>query len=167
MQIKFKIVYLDANFLVDWFIRKQPDLRKRARALLAHFFSRGIILALSSLTIDEVWKGIKEEIKEEKEITYWDERVFFSLQDFTKKILENPEKIHIIQFQNLQSSIMEALNNIQVFHLQPRDAFHLAIMKDNEIMAIVTRDEKFIKQQSKMGIKVITLKNEKEIKKKN
>lgn len=149
-----KVIYLDANFLVDWFIRKQPTIKKRARILLVKLLTQFDILTFSPLTIDESWKGIKEEIDIKRFHSYSEDIIFSQLENFTKKILTH-NKMKIVQLQNLRDGILYALNLLRRFLLEPRDSFHLAIMKDNEIIFIVTRDEKIIKNQSQIGIKVI------------
>ena len=62
----------------------------------------------------------------------------------------------IIQFFNSQEGIISALQNIKEYELHPRDAFHLALMKNNQLTTIVTDDPKFINQQIKMGIRIVT-----------
>ncbi len=150
-----KVIYLDANFLVDWFVRKQPTIKKRARILLVKLLTQFDILTFSPLTIDESWKGIKEEIDTEKLRPYSEDSIFSQLENFTKKILTH-NKMKIVQLQNLQDGILYALNLLRRFSFEPRDSFHLAIMKDNEIIFIATRDGKIIRNQSQIGIKVIT-----------
>ena len=148
-------IYLDSNFLVDCFVRKEPELKKRARILLAKLLKQFDILSYSTLTIDEFWKGLKMEITYTKQIPYSDDYIFSQLEVFTKKILSY-EKMEAIQFQNLQNGIEIALSALKEFSLLPRDAFHLAIMRDNDITAIVSRDKKFITKQQEMGIKIHT-----------
>lgn len=148
-------IYLDSNFLVDYFVRKEPELKKRARILLAKLLKQFDILFYSPLTIDEFWKGIKMEIAYNKQMSYSNDYIFSQLEVFTKKILAY-EKMEAIQFQNLKNSIKIALFILKEFSLLPRDAFHLAIMRDNDITAMVSRDKKFIMRQHEMGIKVYT-----------
>lgn len=151
-----KIVYLDANFLVDWFIRKQPTLKKRARVLLARLLAQFDTLAFSPLTVDESWKGIKEEIDSERVYPYSKDLIFAKLENFTEKVLTH-SKTEIVQLQDPHEGVRYALNFLKQFSLEPRDAFHLAIMKDNGIIFMVTRDNKFIKKQSQMEIKIVKI----------
>ena len=151
-----KVVYLDANFLVDWSVRKEPELRKRARIFLAILSRSFDFLCFSPLTIDEFWKGIKIELAG-RGASYSDEFVFLNLKIFTEKILSH-KKMRVVQLQNPQKGIGQALTILKEYALEPRDAFHLAIMRDNSINKIVTRDkDDFIKKQGLMGIQVVEI----------
>lgn len=147
------VAYLDANFLIDWLIRKDPALKKRARILLAKLLSRFDVLALSPLAVDESWMAIKKETSPSK--SYVEEALSSKVEIFTDHIL-NYGKIKVIQFQNPESGIKDALHHLKTFSLQPRDSFHLAMMRDNNITVIVSRDDDFIKKQSDLGISVFS-----------
>ena len=152
MKFNRKVIYLDANFLVYWWVCKKPELKKRAQILFAQLRANQFILALSPLTFDESWNAIRKELN--VKLSCYDPRVFEQIQNLTSFILST-SFFQMVQFKNLHSGIKEALNNIKQFQLRPRDAFHLAIMKDNNIHKMVTNDPKFISQQSKMEIRVI------------
>ena len=154
----YREVYLDANFLVDLSVRKQSALKRRALILLAQFLSHNVILVISPLVIQEMWIGIRKEKDPQRQFSYANGVIFLDIQKFTKEILENKiisKHIKIIQLNNIQEGILKALNYLKEFQLEPRDAFHLSIMKDNGITTLVSRDEKFFNQQSQMGIEVI------------
>lgn len=154
MKINNPTVYLDANFLVYWSVSKKPELRKRARLLFSQLRSQRSILAVSPLTFDEAWNGIRKEINARK--ACFEPVIFIQIENLTNNILSKAF-IKIVQLQNPQKGILQALNNVKQFELRPRDGFHLAIMKDNEILKMVSSDPKFINQQSKMGIEVIPI----------
>jgi len=154
MKIDTPIVYLDANFLVYWSVSKKPELKKRARVLFTKLRIQKSILALSPLTFDEAWNGIRKEVNAQK--ACYEPLIFAQIQNFSNKIL-NKTFIRIIQLQSIQPGILQALDNMKQFELRPRDSFHLAIMRDNGISRIVSSDPKFINQQSKMGIEVIQI----------
>lgn len=146
-----KEIYLDANFLIYWFIGKEPELKKRARLLLVEFLTTKKELCSSALAFDEAWWGIKNEYKYQKKVNLscFDNLVFNELKKFTDLILP---KLNLIQFVDVRNGIIEAMNYIKTFELKPRDAFHLVVMKHNDITTIVTDDEDFIKKQQSMNI---------------
>lgn len=152
MTMNEKIIYLDANFLVDLSVRKEPELKKRARILFAEILKNFDILAFSPLTIDETWKAIKLEISQ-KHSSYAEYPIFSELERFTENVL-NYKKMRIIQFKNPAEGVRGAMVALRSYSMMPRDAFHLSLMRDNEISAIATRDDKFIKRQNEMGISV-------------
>ncbi len=111
-------------------------------------------MALSPLTFDEAWNGIRKEV--DVKLSHFDFLIFSQIETFTNSIF-NKSFIKVIQLQNIQEGISQALDNIKQYQLRPRDGFHLAIMKDNQIFKMVSSDPKFINQQSKMGIEVISI----------
>lgn len=147
------LVYLDANFLVDWLVRKDPSLRKRARRLLARLLQQFDGLAFSTLTIDEFWKVIKEELAR-RGTSCSDPKLFARIDLCTRKVLSGP-KVRVVQFGDPANGIITALCTLKKHVLEPRDSFHLAIMRDNGISVMATRDRKFINRQVAMGIRVI------------
>lgn len=144
-------IYLDANFLIYWFINKEPTLQKRARLLLAAFLADKKELYSSALAFDETWWGIKNEYNQQKNVNLScsDDLIFSELEKFTNAILS---KLSLIQLVDIRGGIIEAINYIKDFGLKPRDAFHLAIMKHNNITTIATDDDDFIKKQQLMNI---------------
>jgi len=157
MKISDQVVYLDADFLICWWSkRKKPELRKRARLLFAKLRGQKYLFVLSPLTFDETWNGIRRELNQpaSRGLSHFHPEVFTELEKITTIVLKQ-SLIKIVQLQNLKEGIEMALNNINQFRLRPRDAFHLAIMKDNEVTAMVTNDQKFTDQQARMNIKVI------------
>ena len=148
-------VYLDANFLIYWCFPKTSEIKKRVRFLLAKLLKK-YELFISPLSFDEAWWGVKNEynIKFKTNLSCYDEPIFSKLRDFTCKILL---KVKIIQFFDSQEGIISTLQNIREYKLSPRDAFHLTLMRNNQLTTIVTNDSQFINQQEKMGIKVISI----------
>lgn len=158
--MKAQKVYLDANFLVYWLVSKTQELKKRARILLASLLAQKASLALSPLSFDEAWEGIRKELSKtsSQRLSHFHPDVYSSLEEITDKILDH-SSFEVIQLQDCPKGVKTALDNIKEFQLRPRDAFHLSMMRDNNISKIVTSDEKFIKQQESMGIEVILIKN--------
>lgn len=157
MKINSPTVYLDANFLIYWSVSKKPELKKRARVLIAKFLIQKSVLALSTLTFDEAWNGIRKELAfSSKSLSHFHPTVYSQIEVITNKILDHPS-FKIIQFQNLEDGVRKALENIKKYQLKPRDSFHLAIAKDNGITKIVTDDKDFIDQQALMKIKVVSI----------
>ena len=145
-------IYLDANFLVYWALPKTPEIRKWVRFLLAKILEKN--LGTSCLAIDEAWNGIKKTHNEinNTQLGCADTPIFPLIKDFTEKIIK---KIEILQFNDGIDGINEALKNIEKFKLKPRDAFHLAIVKDNNIDYLVSDDSDFIKREKQIGVNII------------
>ncbi len=144
---KGKKIYFDANFLIYWFISKKPELKKRARVLLAEFLSNKDNLYSSTLAFDEAWWGIRNEYNQQNNVNLscYDDLVFDELKKFTDAFLP---KLKLAQFTNANNGIMAAMNHIKNFKLRPRDAFHLAIVEDNNIEVLVTGDKHFIENEN-------------------
>lgn len=145
-------IYLDANFLVYWALPKNPEIRKQVRFLLAKILEKN--LGTSCLAIDEAWNGIKKTHNEinTTQLGCADEPIFSLIKNFTEKITK---KIEILQFNDKINGINEALRNIEKFKFRPRDAFHLAIMKDNNVANLVSNDSDFIKKEKQIGVNII------------
>ena len=88
-----KEIYFDANFLIYWFIGKEPELKKRARLLLVEFLTTKKELCSSALAFDEAWWGIKNEYKYQKKVNLscFDNLVFNELKKFEPYGKENPK----------------------------------------------------------------------------
>lgn len=151
--IKNKKIYFDANFLIYWFICKKPELKKRARVLLAEFLKNRNDLYSSTLAFDEIWWGIRNEYNQQNnvELSCYDDLVFDELKKFTDAFLP---KLKLAQFTNANDGTIAAMNHIKSIKLRPRDAFHLAIVEDNNIEILVTGDSDFIKNKSLINVVV-------------
>jgi len=145
--------YLDANFLIYWCFPKTRRIKQRIRFLLAKIL-KNYRLFTSPLSFDETWWGVKRayNAKFNTSLSCFDEPIFSKLEKFTAKILL---KVKIVQFLKSQEGTVSALQNIKEYELHPRDAFHLALMRDNELATIVTDDPKFIDHQNEIGIQVV------------
>lgn len=149
-------IYLDANILVYWALPKTPEIRKRVRFLLAKITKENI--NTSCLSMDEVWWGIKNEYNKiyNTQLGCSDEPIFSFIKNFTEKITK---KVEILQFNNEINGINEALRNIKEFKLRPRDAFHLAIVKDNDVAYLISDDNDFAKRKEQIkkqiGVNII------------
>ena len=156
IDIKNEKIYLDANFLIYWFISKEPELKKRARCLLAEFLVGKKELCCSTLTFDEAWYGIKKEYNQQNcsELSCDKNPLFEKLEKFTEAILP---KVNVIQFGDVKKGILEALSNVNKFGLRPRDAFHLAAMKNNGVNVIVTDDKDFARNKDQMIVSVVSI----------
>lgn len=153
--MKSQTVYLDANFLVYCLVSKTPKLKRQARILLAKLLAKKAALALSPLTFDEAWEGIRKTI--DITFSHFSDEIYLRLEEVTDQILSHPS-FKVIQLKNAPKGVENALENIRKFCLRPRDAFHLAIIRSNDISVMVTSDKKFIDQQSSMGIEVVPIK---------
>ncbi len=119
---------------------------------------------------DKIKDRIKFQIGKFLEKTNWDKigtrlvnqcivnfscyEIYDSLKIFTKKLL-NSENFYVVQFNDSKNGVLKALENIKEFKLRPRDAFHLAYMRDKGIKEIITNDKDFLREQENMEIKVI------------
>lgn len=177
------VVYCDANFLVAYGAKKikQPEIQRRAQILFAQLLNEGCQIAVSSLSFDEAWNGVRIEVGPKKikdkfrfllntifnklgvrlinsggiEFSYSD--VFNDIKNFTRNLLASP-KFMIIQFPVSQEKIgvTQSLDNMESFKLKPRDSFHLSIMQLNHIQYIVTRDNNFSNRTKESGINTIS-----------
>ncbi len=156
--IKGRKVYFDSNFLIYWFISKKPELKKRARVLLAELLMKRNNLYSSTLAFDEAWWGIKNEYNQQNDVdlSCCDDLVFNELKKFTNAILP---RLKLAQFTNASNGIMAAMNHIKNLKLDPRDAFHLAIAEDNGIKIFITGDRDFTENKSLTNIAIYSVLN--------
>lgn len=142
-------LYLDANFLIAYFVNNHGD-HKNSKKLLAYFLIKQDTLNFSPLTLDELMMGIYRELntiknKEGKNkglpITHYYPELKVALE-----LLLNNSQFRLRQFENnLNNSCILALENIKNFTLRPRDAFHVSYMQDWSINKIISRDSDFDK----------------------
>lgn len=146
-------VYLDASFLIFWFISKEPELRKQARCIFTQLLIKKIDIFSSVLSFDEAWWGIKNEynLQNNSELACSDSPLYEEIEKFTSTLLP---KVKLLQFSDASEGLISALEYISLFKLKPRDACHLSVMKNNSIKSILTDDEDFIKNSKSMKIAV-------------
>lgn len=146
-------IYLDANFLVYWALPKDDEIKKKVRIWLARFLSSRSDLVTSCLAIDEAWNGVKKTYNGLNKTTKScaDEPIYSLLNNFTGMLLK---RIVILQFTNSVAGTREALGHVKDFKLKPRDAFHLALMKDNLFEVIITDDSDFQRIATEADIRV-------------
>jgi len=144
--IKQNCIYLDANFLIAFFADKHPD-KDSSKKLFFNLLKSNSILFISTLTLDETWYKIWEipyrerKLKKEK----WPNiKTFYpKIKVILDELKKLPETFKLIQFENsLDVGITNAAGNIGTHGLEPRDAFHLAYMQDQQIETIITKDKK-------------------------
>ena len=146
-------IYLDSNFLVYWALPKDNGVKKKVRVWLAKFLSSRAVLTTSCLAIDEAWHGIKQTYNKQNDTSIGcaEEPIYSQLNNFTSELIK---KINIIQFSDPKAGTQKALEYVKNYKLKPRDAFHLAIMKNNFIEEIITNDSDFERIKSNADIKV-------------
>ncbi|GEM_PF-758106 len=151
---KENYIYLDANFLVHWAYPKTDDIKRRIRILLAKIMVKKYRLASSCLALDEMWYSVKKEYNKSNNAAFncSGGPIFNLLNKFTDQVLR---KVALLQFADCEKGTKDALSNIGIFDLRPRDAFHLSLMQNNLIDKIATNDNDFIKVESLAGIKII------------
>ena len=130
-------MYLDANFFILLHF-DYKDKGEKSRQILEQII-KGKSAVTSVLTLDEVmWVIVKN--KQEKEL---------------RNIIEEIYSIKNLIIKDVSNSIpLKALDIMEENKLKPRDAFHIAIMKELGINTIVSDDKDFDKIQ---GIKRIKL----------
>jgi len=140
-------IYLDANFLVAYFLSSHAD-SKKAQKMFARLLIGNNKMLLSPLTVDEVMNGIYKTLRDQ-------ERVNGLLPDKSHKdyindirqaveLLTRDISFNIIQFRSDPAhGCLRAVENIGEHNFRPRDGFHLAYMQDQKIEYIVTNDGKF------------------------
>ena len=151
-------VYLDANFLVAYFVNNHSD-HTRSVQLFASLLAQSNLFNLSPLTIDETLHAIKKELDNlRKQNLYINKPHSFyyqNLKQVVDTLIASP-KVKIRQFENgIVDGCQIALENIKDFDLAPRDAFHAAYMQDWGINYIVTNDDDF-EALSEIGINKIS-----------
>jgi predicted nucleic acid-binding protein len=139
-------VYLDANFLVAYFVGNHSDHINSVQ-LFASLVARSNILNLSPLTVDETLHAIQKEYNNlRKQQALNNKPHSFYYQQLKKVVyyLITSPRIKIRQFENnIGKGCLAAVENIKNFSLAPRDAFHAAYMQEWEIKYIVTNDSDF------------------------
>ncbi len=155
-----KEVYADANFLISYWLPKHEDY-KQARLRFFELIEKDYQFTVSPLIIDECWYKIRYIWEKQNPSIQKSRRE--SYQEF-KELLNfiiSSQFLRIIQFRNnLVNGCRQALENIKTYNFRPHDAFHLAMVEDNRISAIVTKDSDFTKQSNKRklegkGIKIV------------
>jgi len=139
-----KALYLDTNYLAAYLFEMHPN-NKLSRLKMVEFLEQKKTMCVSCLTLDETLLVIKETI--EKDIPKLKRKSIKTYYEQFKKafemIVETPV-FAIIQFENdIKQNVLDVVENIKNYGMQPRDAFHLALMKDHNLNTIVTNDKKF------------------------
>ena len=123
------VVYLDANFFVFALLDK-TKLGEDARKIYQNVTDKKLKAATSSLTLDEImWVLIKNKRKH-------------LLKDAISDIYRT-QNLTILPVS--VSAPMNAVNEIFEYDLNPRDAFHVAVMREHNITTIISDDSDFKK----------------------
>ena len=147
--------YLDANFLIAFFLHNHPD-EEASRKKMFELFTQYKHLLISCLAIDETMHKIwyisnKQKPEGQPEKTHKD---FYPLyKRMLNYMLKNP-LMEFIQFENdIEQGVRNAIENIDKYDFAPHDAFHYAMMQDLNVDCIVTKDKDF---SSIQGLTIIT-----------
>ncbi len=141
-----KRVYFDANVLIAHQLTNHQYFTQ-AKQLLETLWKQGSVFYLSSLTIDELFYGIgfclraKDKNKPYAKIAAQLKEIFAAIISW--------QNVELISFDNNLTEIIQVLSYIKKYNLRPRDAFHLQIMKQNQLKKIATFDNDF-KQVEKL-----------------
>jgi predicted nucleic acid-binding protein len=137
-------VYLDANFIVAYFVEKHEN-HIEANKLMAQLLIMKNTLYYSPLTVDEALHAIYRNLRKTDKYGHYPPPADY--YDEFKTVLEKllaHQQIQFIQFEyNLRQAALNAIDNIRAFTMQPRDAFHTAYLQDLQINYIVSNDDKF------------------------
>jgi len=145
-----KSCYLDANFLIAFFLPNHPD-EKASRKKMFELFTQYEHLLISCLAIDETMHKIWF-ISNEQRPRGQPEKIHKDFYPLYKRMLNYMLKsplMEFIQFENdIEQGLRNAIENIYKYDFQPRDAFHYAMMQDLNVDCIVTKDTDFKKIQN-------------------
>ena len=153
-------LYWDANFIVN---SAHADARwhKECESFNARLLQSQTISYVSTLALDESWFTLLQFMINDDypDKLFWrivndDPSVITDYVDRLEKITEdfyaNPQ-IRVVSISS--RAPRRALKNMREFHLLPRDAMHLAAMRQHKIEHIVTTDADFL---SVSGISIFT-----------
>ena len=146
-----KEIYADANFLISYWLPEHEHY-DQARLQFLELMENNSQIALSPLVIDESWYKIYKIWKSQNPSI---QKPFYEFYQKFKKLLDfviSAQFLKIIQFRNLVNGCGQALENIKTCHFRPHDAFHLSMMENNHIFAIITKDSDFTKQSVKRNL---------------
>lgn len=156
-----KDIYADSNFLISYWL---PDHENYKQACLKFFelIEKNYQFIVSPLIVDECWYKIWYIWKKQNPSN---QKPFYEFYQDFKELLNfvvSTKFFKIIQFKgDLGNGCRQALENIKTYNFKPHDAFHLAMIEDNQIFFIVTKDSDFTKESNKRkleekGIRIIT-----------
>jgi predicted nucleic acid-binding protein len=153
-------LYWDASFIVS-FSHADSPFYKECTAFVTRLRSTDTPCYVSALALDEVWFALLQLfiLRDYAPRKFW--KVYEQEPAVILPYLDRLEKITSEIYQEPQVRVLgvtshspiDALENMRQFHLLPRDAMHLAIMRQHQITAIVTLDADF---QSVEGISIFT-----------
>ncbi|MBI2565351.1 type II toxin-antitoxin system VapC family toxin [Candidatus Woesearchaeota archaeon] len=132
------MIYLDANFFI-FALLDQTKKGVNARLIQKEIVEGKLLAFTSVLVIDEVMWVLRKN----------------SRADLLRKTIEDVYFMPNLEVREVSALIpLDALEFIEIFNLKPRDAFHLACMKQLKLSKIVSDDSDFDKIK---GIKRIKL----------
>lgn len=137
-----KRIYLDANFLVAYFVDEHTKNRDSVQKM-AELLVDDCEFYISALTLDETWYAIHEYYQSGNEF-----RTHFPELESIFNRMNNSALFKFIQFESLVAGIVKALDNINKFNLRPRDSFHLALAEDQKVDVVVAYDSHLNKIQN-------------------
>ncbi len=153
-------IYWDASFVVNFSHADSPFYGECAE-YVARLKAANTRCFVSALTLDEVWFVLLQLFvtRDFAPRKFWkvyeqNPAVILAYLDQIEKITAQFYEQSQVQVLGIASrSPLGALENMRQFHLLPRDATHLAIMRQHHIPAIVTLDADF---QVVEGITIFT-----------
>lgn len=126
--------YVDANILVNY-KNEDSSLHQTATEVLTSLVVENQPLLISPLVIDEFLNPMKYILDQRK-------NVYTHLRRALREILTLP-KITVVNPSSELKTQMEVIKIMEKYKLQPRDAYHLLVMRTNEIQYFATLDTDF------------------------
>ncbi len=145
------VLYWDASFIVN-FAYPAAKYHLEAANFLSQLDDAHAVSYISTLTLDEVYFVLLQAKVSEAypQVSFW--RVYRAnpaiivpyldeLERLTEELYAHP-RIRVVTANPILS--FSALSNMRRYHLLPRDAYHLAIMRQNGIVHIATMNSDFL-----------------------
>lgn len=153
-------IYWDASFIVN-FSHADSAFHAESIAFLTRLKESATLSFVSTLALDEAWFAILQAFvsRDYAPRKFWkvyeqDPKIILPYLDrldvLTNDLYDQPQ-IRVVGTH--RRSPLDALKNMRQFYFLPRDAMHLAVMRQHKITSIVTTDADF---QAVAGITVYT-----------
>jgi predicted nucleic acid-binding protein len=134
-------VYLDASFVIPLLVKEHPY---HTQGFVISKYLQQCDVYISPLLLDEVMYSLT--------------KYRLTREYIAKTIKNNILTKSNVRVVNLDDTI-EDLQNFLIYWknsgLKPRDAMHMFIMRQNKVKKIATFDEDFIKNETRLKIKIV------------
>jgi len=144
-------LYWDASFIIH-FSYEESRWHKECVAFAARLYRSETISYVSTLALDEVWFNLLQLLigDDNPDASFW--RVVNDNPAVVANYVDRLEKITDGIYDHPRVRVVtvgartprRALENMRAFYLLPRDALHLAAMRQHKLQPIVTTDADFL-----------------------